>query len=199
MHTFSICFGGFTSHPANIHSTFSILLAFATSESPHHSYTKPSAMWGAARAHSPHASQTATENSSRSRTKPSSMQSLHCDGGRNTTTTTNMSHSQYNTAFPHQTFKQWRPHTSSNYNPGLTTHSSTGTSKTSSAISTSKNKLSQKQALHPFGARSDANTYHSGSAALHKHHASEISAQLGRRWSTSPPTLADASTLQNSS
>ena len=87
-----------------------------------------------------------------------------------------MYRSQYSTASPHQSFKQWKRLTSNNYNPDSTTHSSTDTSKTSSATSTSKNKLSQKLALHPFGARSDANTYHSGSAASHKHHASEISA-----------------------
>ena len=199
MHTSSICFGDFTSHPANTHSTFSIPLAFATSESPQHSYTKLSAMWGAAREHSPHESPTATENSSRFRIKPSSMQSLHYGGGKSTTTTTNMSHSQFSTAFPHQTFKQWRLHTFNNYNPDSTTHSSTDTSKTNSATFTSRSKLSQKQALHPFGAKSDANTYHDGSAALQKHHALETNAQLGRRWSTFPPTPVGASTLPDSS
>ena len=64
--TYSICFGGFTSHPANTHSPFSTPLAFATSELPHHRCTKHLAMWGAAQAHSLHVSRTATANSSSS-------------------------------------------------------------------------------------------------------------------------------------
>ena len=87
----------------------------------------------------------------------------------------------------------------SNYNPGSTTHTSTATSKANSAISTSKNKPSPKQASHPFGARFDANTFRSGFAALRTHHAFEISAQPGRRLSTFPPTLAEGSTPQSNS
>ena len=50
--------------------------------------------------------------------------------------------------------------------------------KANSAISTSKNKPSPKQALHPFGARFDANTFRSGFAALRRHHAFEIAHSL---------------------
>ena len=199
MRAYSICFDDYTLHPSNTPSTFSTPQAFATSESPRHSYTKHSATWGAARAHSPHVSPIATENFNRSRVKPSSTQSLRCDGGKSTTTTTNMCRSQYSAASLHQSLRQWRRPTSSNYNPDSTTHSSTDTSKTRSATSTSKNKSSQKLALHPFGARSDANTYHSGSAASHQHHASRINAQPGRRWSTFPPTRAEGLIPQNNS
>ena len=187
MHTFNTCLDGSTSHPASTLSRFSIPLAFAMSELPHHSCTKPSVTWAAAQAHSPHENQMATASFSKFVHMQLYMRSWLYDGGTNTTTTFNTSHSPYNTAFPHHSFRQWKLHISSNYKHASITPTSTSTSKTSSATFINKSKPSLKQAFHPFGTRFDESTFDNAFAASHMPSVFATNTLRGPLWLTSPP------------